>query len=94
MKRGLATSEAQLSVLVILGQLVAAIQGALPAQYAGIGATVVTAVYALSRGFAKAGGAEAFPALAAEPTTVTTSPLAARKAELEAELAKLQTSSP
>jgi hypothetical protein len=63
MKRGFKTSEAKLSVVVILGQLAAAIFGALPPEYAGVGATVTAVGYAFARGFAKHGGAEAFPAL-------------------------------
>lgn len=57
-KRGFQTSEAQLSVVVILGQLVAAIFGALPAHQAGYAATATAIGYAFARGFAKLGGNE------------------------------------
>jgi hypothetical protein len=68
MKRGFQTSEGKLAIATIIGQLIAALFGQLPPEYAGVGATLVAIGYAFSRGFTKAGGAEAIDAL------VTTEP--------------------
>jgi hypothetical protein len=64
MKRGFSTSEGKLSVLAIIGQVIAASLGYLPPVQTGWGVVAVAVAYALSRGLVKIGGAEAFPALA------------------------------
>jgi hypothetical protein len=99
MKPGMKTTEGWLSALVILGQVLASVVGSLPPQYAAIGASVTAAVYALSRGLTKAGGAEAFPALAAAETTTAphsqtaaVSTTAIKRAQLQAELDALASS--
>jgi hypothetical protein len=64
MVRGFKTSEARLAVAVIVGEVLAAGADKLPSAQAGWVAGAVAIAYAISRGFVKHGGAEAFPALA------------------------------
>jgi len=93
MKRGFKTSEAQLTVATIVGQLLAAIFGELPTTWAAGGSTAVAIAYAVSRGFTKHGGAEEFGALTAEqPHSPPADAIAARRAQLQAELDALNSS--
>lgn len=52
-KPGYRTTELLLSLLVIVGQLIAALAGELGPKYAAIGAAVTAAGYAVARGLAK-----------------------------------------
>ena len=57
MKPGTHTTEFWLTVAVNVGALISAIADALPARYAALATTISTALYALSRGWAKSSGA-------------------------------------
>lgn len=53
MKPGYRTTEFWVSVLTIVGVLVAALSDALPPRYAAIASSVAATAYAVSRGLAK-----------------------------------------
>lgn len=53
MKSGWKTTEFWVTILGVLGSIVAAVAGTLPPEYAAIGAAVASGFYAVSRGLAK-----------------------------------------
>lgn len=55
MKPGIKTTELIVTVLTDVGLIAAALQGSLPAKWAGLAAAISTAAYAISRGLAKQG---------------------------------------
>jgi len=55
MKPGYKTTEFWAAVAVSLGTIIASISQVLPPKYAAIASTVVAALYAISRGWAKSG---------------------------------------
>ena len=55
MKPGYKTTELLVTVLVIVGQVIAASASWLPPRYAALGATLTAIGYALSRGLTKGG---------------------------------------
>lgn len=61
MKPGPKTSEFQLTVAVLVGNLAAALSGSLPAKWAAIATAVAAGAYAYSRGQAKRGGGDVKP---------------------------------
>ena len=69
-KPGIKTSELAVTVLVIVGQLVAALTSNLKPEWAAFGTAISAAAYALSRGITKAGT----PTVIAPAVPVTTTP--------------------
>lgn len=69
MKRGLQTSELWLTVAIIVGEVTAALAGAVPAKWAAVLVVASGAAYKIARGLSKLGGAEAFGQLAAGEST-------------------------
>ena len=68
LKPGIQTTELWVTVLTIIGQLVASLSGDLTPRYAAIGSAVAAAAYAISRGLAKT------PVPVVPPTTVAPPP--------------------
>lgn len=76
MKAGRKTSEFVIVLATGLGQLLAALVGVLPADWAGGGITAVAVAYALGRSFVKAGGAEALQQFVETPDPQPAAPVA------------------